>query len=167
MRIIFLTIAMFLSFCFSKGFAKEAKVTNNTMYKEIIDKAEKEDWRMVCGDESQDHNNVYQNYFFSSKQKKLLLKDKKLQLKEFDLVLSRKGDKAAFWLKEEDSNIALYIVNSDGTHQTQILRIAAGGGIAWSPDGKNIAFLISDNVQKISLNVVNIDTKTVSKVLVD
>ena len=161
---------MFINFFISYVFAEETTMENRSIYNEIIDTAEKEDWSMVYGDEDKDHDNVYQIHSFKNNQEYLLLRDKNAQVDGVNLILSPKGDKAAFWIDENYSSYALYIVNSDGARKTQLLRVASGGWNAWSPDGKKIAFL-SDVVngggfaKEASLYVIDIDTKAVNKIL--
>ncbi len=167
MHVILLLVVLnfFIPWCF----AKETNVTNsNVIYEALLDAAEKEDWRMVSLDESKDNKNIYQSYFLKTKQQYLLFRDQKSQLHGVNLVLSSNGDKAAFWINENYKRFILYTVNADGTGQTQILKVDNGGCIAWSPDGKKIAFL-SDLIGKFqeegSLYVVDVDTKVVRKIL--
>jgi|GEM_PF-3553616 len=167
----YMIVLAIVSFCSIPWcLAEEVNMASNKIYNEIINTAEKEDWRMVYGDSSSDNKNIYQNYAFKTKQRCLLLKDDPIRLAEFNLVLSREGGKAAFWLNSENEpKVALYIINNDGTGQSQILKVDTGAIVAWSPDGKKIAF-VSDIIDRkvdpvASLFVVDISTKIVSKVL--
>jgi WD40 repeat protein len=167
----YMMVLIIASFCsISLCFAKEVNVVTGKIYNEIINTAEKEDWRMAYGDVSSDNKNIYQNYLFKTKQKYLLLRDEKARLAQFYLVLSRDGKKAAFWLSDDNEpKDDLYIVNSNGTGQAQILKVDTGAVIAWSPDGNKIAF-VSDIIDRkvdpvASLYIVDINTKIVHKIL--
>lgn len=51
---------------------------------------------------------------------------------------------------DRDGAAAIYLVNEDGSGVT---KLAAGGGPAWSPNGRRIAFVSSDR----ALHVINVD----------
>ena len=72
------------------------------------------------------------------------------------VFLKRRGQQIAF-TSNRDGNQEIYIMNADGTDQTNLTRNPADDGLpTWSPDGSRISF-ISDRTGELDIYLMNPD----------
>jgi Tol biopolymer transport system component len=82
------------------------------------------------------------------------------------VVWAPDGQKIAFVTSGEDAygGNDLYVMNADGTNQTQIATVSTGTIPSWSPDGQKIALSLGDDIYLINADGTNEDRLTKSPI---
>lgn len=150
--------------------AQEVNMKKNLIYDEIKLAAKEEGWKMCFFGGDAKGDTVIKVHDFKTGNTSDIYSFSVNAFAEFWPSISNHGDKVGFWLEENFKENSLYVINIDGSNLEKIVTVENGHGIAWSEDGKKIAFIGSLTEETLleknaALYVVDIKDKSVKAII--